>query len=122
MQMTPMAINHLCRLTAAYHKYSPIIMASAVENLSANIQAGAYRVRFKDVVETLRSCDDFGYSADPALMNQIIAGWPSPEEIFHYPNIFITYLSLLASLGHYPETLIEKCFSYKFLQHAKGEN
>lgn len=120
MRMSPMGINHLCRLSAAYHKYSPLILSSSVEMLSTSIQAGGSRVRFKDVVETLRSCDDFGYSPDPLLMNQIIAGWPLPEEIFEYPNAFITYLSLLASLGYYPETLIERCFSYKFLSHAKG--
>lgn len=121
MQMTPTAVGHLCRLAKAFHKYSPLVLESAIERLSATIKSGEGRVRFKDVLEILRSCDDFSYPTKPALVNQIIASWPSPDEVFQYPSTFISYLCVLALLGYYPDALIEKCFSSKFLQHAQGD-
>lgn len=118
--MSPMTINHLCRVATAYHKHSPRLIESAVQSLSANVKSNEERVRFKDVVEILRSCDDFGYTPDTGLMNQIISCWPSAEERTAYPQYFISYLSVLASLGHYPESLIRHCFSPQFLRYAKG--
>lgn len=116
-----MALNHLCRLATAYHKHSPLLIGSAIESLSSSIRTSGERIRFKDVVEILRSCDDFCYVPDPGLMNQIISCWPSAEEVMQYPNYYISYLSVLAALGHYPLSLIEKCFSLQFLRHAKGQ-
>lgn len=97
-----------------------MLLRTTVESLSNSLADGRDRVRFKDVVEILRSCDHFAFSPDPSLVKQIIAAFPSSDEIYAYPRFFIAYLSILASLGYFPAALIEQCFSYKFLKHAKG--
>lgn len=117
--MPPMYITHLCRCANAYHKYRPEILDTAIRNLSESLLRGD-SLRFKDVVETIRACDDFSHSPDSGLINHIMSVYPSREEIFEFPAYFITYLSLLASRGYYSEKLIEICFSEAFLKHANG--
>ena len=115
--MNSMTMSSLCRLKAAYQTYRPAILEAAVGILSTGTRDA---LRFKDVVEILRTCDEFSFFPEAGLMNRIISCWPSADEITGYPAYFISYMSLITSLGYFPNALLEQCLSRSFLQHAKG--